>query len=281
MLLGLSPARHSTHHSATRAVAAVALVLLGAACARRHAAQDFVGVVAVTSAPTAGPLDVRLAPGSDLLRAARVAERWDTLVVIVSPPGDSAERVHATLFRHVSTVRLAIGNVLRETQHYGFASGPFSDDTFDVDAKSLAPRRYFSAAAGGMFDVRIDGRRIVGWRTDSTGAKTLVEVAATQPFFASIMTEAFAPAMPFAPGTTFEIPVANPPSPDVHVLPLRVTSIDTLRTARGPVPCLIVVGPAHTTTWISRGDGHVVRMRWTLPNGSTVWKLPERDAALR
>ena len=82
-------------------------------------------------------------------------------------------------------------------------------------------------------------------------------------------------------GATREIPVANPPAPDVHVMTLHVATMETLRTATGPVPCFAVVAPTGATMWLARDDGHVARMRWTLPDGSTVWKLPLRDAPLR
>lgn len=155
--------------------------------------------------------------------------------------------MHATLVRRVVRTRVDAAEVLRETQHYEFASGVASDDTLDVDASTLAPLRYFSASGGGTFDVHIDGTRITGWRADTARRKAPVHAEAGQPFFVSIMTEAF----------------------------------ETLRTATGAVPCFVVGGPRGATMWLARDDGHIVRMRWTLSDGSTVWKLTTRDASLR
>lgn len=45
---------------------------------------------------------------------------------------------------------------------------------------------------------------------------------------------------------------------------------------------MVVVDAANTTTSrLARDTGRLVRLRWPLPNASTVWKLPERDASLR
>lgn len=171
--------------------------------------------------------------------------------------------------------------LLRETQHYQFANGTTVDDTLDVDASSLAPLRYFSADHQGKFDLNIRGTQIDGWRIDSAGVRTDVHATTTRPFFVSIMSEAFVAALPLDMGKAINIPVADPPAPAVHALSLRATALDTLQTASGAVPSILVVGSGHTETWIAQDNHRLVRMHWTLPNGTIVWKLPTRDAALR
>lgn len=254
--------------------------LLGGACAPAALVRPNVSPARVETPYTGDPLQSPrlLRPGQALLRPDRVLESTDTLVLMLAPAGNGAARMHATLVRRVVRTRVNAAEVLREMQHYEFASGVASDDTLDVDASTLAPLRYFSASGGGTFDVRIDGTRITGWRADTARRKASVDADAGQPFFVSIMTEAFAAAFPFDSGATREIPVANPPAPDVHVMALHVTAIEALRTATGSVPCFVVVGPRGATMWLARDDGHIVRMRWTLSDGSTVWKLPMRDA---
>jgi hypothetical protein len=209
-----------------------------------------------------------------------VSESTDTLSILVTAP-NAAERSYATLLRRVSRLQIGGVSVLRETQHYEFANGTRLDDTLDVRASTLEPIRYFSADHQGVFDVSIEGKQINGWRADSLGARTNVDVVATHPFFVSIMSEAFIAALPLDPGDTINIPEADPPAATVRLVTLSATRVDTIRTARGDVACVRIVGPGNTETWIARNDHHLVRMHWVLRDGTSVWKLPARDAALR
>lgn len=235
------------------------------------------------SAPAvaAGTQPVPLAPGAGSLRPDRVLNRVDTLTLLVTPK-DSTERVYATLVRAVSRTAIGGAAALRETQHYTFATGRESEDTLDVLDSTLAPIRYFSASGTVMFDVRIDGKQIAGWQSDSIGARSAVKVEAPAAFFVSIMDEAFIAALPLELGASISMPLANPPARTVQIATLRAVAIDTIATTNGKVACLRIVGPGSATTmWIAQRDHHLVRMHWTLPNGMSIWKLPMRDAALR
>jgi len=223
---------------------------------------------------------ITIKPGDTRLRPDRVAERTDTIALLVTPR-DSAERSHATLIRRVAPVTAGREKILRETQHYQFADGSTLDDTLDVRASTLAPVRYFSRNRTGSFDLRIDGADVTGWQTDSLGARHVVQAHAKAPFFVSIMSEAFAAAFPFESGITFRLPLADPPSPGIRAVDFRVVGVDTLNSVHGQVVCLVVTGPGQTTSWIARSDGHLVRQHWTIPNGTTVWKLPVEDVARR
>lgn len=198
---------------------------------------------------------------------------------MVKPP-DSTERINAILVRSVTHVMVDHVPALRETQHYQFSDGRTSDDTLDVSASTLAPMRYFNTSRNASFDIHIDGTRISGWRTDSTGARVGVHAETTEPFFVSIMSEGFISALPLDSGATVSLPLANPPATSVHTVVLHATGVDTINTAHGPVRCIAVRGPGHTTSWIAQDDHRLVRMNWTLPNGTTVWKLPAGDVAL-
>lgn len=219
-------------------------------------------------------------PGQADLTPLRVSESLDTLSLLVTPAG-AAERSYATLVRRIIRTSADSIPVLLETQHYEFANGTNLDDTLDVNASTLAPLRYFSADHHGTFDVNIADKRIDGSRTDSTGARTAVSVIATHSFFISIMSEGFIAALPLDLGATINVPMADPPAPTVRAVTLHVKGLETLQTARGSVPCILVVGPGNTETWIARDDHHLVRMHWTLPDGTSVWKLPTRDASMR
>jgi hypothetical protein len=237
--------------------------------------------VGPTPAVTSTTQPVPVAPGYSSLRPDRVVNRLDTLTLLVTPK-DSTERVYATLVRAVSRTVIGGAAALRETQHYMFATGRESEDTLDVLGSTLAPIRYFSARGPAAFDVRIDGKQITGWQSDSIGARSVENVEAPAAFFVSIMDEAFIAALPLELGASISMPLANPPARTVQIATLRAVAMDTITTANGKVACLRIVGPGNTTTmWIAQSDHRLVRMHWTLPNGMSIWKLPMRDAALR
>jgi hypothetical protein len=253
-------------------VARITCVAILASAAVRAEAQ--------AAADSHAPEIALLNPGDAGLSPSRVSESTDTLSILVTAP-NAAERSYATLLRRTSRMQIGGVSVVRETQHYEFANGTRLDDTLDVRASTLEPIRYSSVDHQGAFDVSIEGTRIKGWRADSLGARTNVDVTATHPFFVSIMSEAFIASLPLDAGDTINIPEADPPAATVRLVTLRATRIDTLRTARGDVPCLRIVGPGNTETWIARNDHHLVRMHWVLGDRTSVWKLPTRDATMR
>ena len=255
--------------------------LVSALCAcSALAASNATPLLGQTATTTAPPPLALVSPGEAQLQPLRVSDRVDTLSLLVTAPR-TGERSYATLVRRITRANDGGFPVLRETQHYEFASGTKLDDTLDVSASSLAPLRYFSADHQGVFDLTVQGTHIDGWRTDSLGVRTDVHATTTRPFFVSIMTEGFIAAFPLDMGASINIPVADPPVPAVRAVTLRATGLDTLQTAQGAVRCILVVGPGNTETWIAQDDHRLVRMHWTLPNGTSVWKLPARDAPLR
>lgn len=269
----------TSHMRSTSRLYEAILRLLASACA-------CITIVASTAVRVAAqdakvlPEAELVGPGQPGLNPHRVLESLDTLALLVTAPS-AAERSYATLVRRIIRTSADGIPVLRETQHYEFANGTRLDDTLDVSASTLAPLRYFSADHQGTFDVNIEDKRIGGWRTDSAGARTDVRATATHSFFVSIMSEGFVAALPLDVGATINVPMADPPAPAVRAVTLHVKGLETLQTARGPVPCILVVGPGNTETWIARDDHHLVRMHWMLPDGTSVWKLPARDASLR
>jgi hypothetical protein len=219
-------------------------------------------------------------PGAASLRADRISDGTDTLTLLVTPP-NGAERTAAVLVRAIRHMNIAGVAIVRETQHYSSMDGGGSYDTLDVNASTLAPVRYFSSSSKNAMDVHIDGPHVEGWQTDSLGVRSEVHVDSPHPFFVSMMSESFIAALPLGDGAAITLPTANPPLPAVSATVLRATTVDTLKTTGGIVPCTVVVGPGHAKFWVSRADGHLVRLSWTLPDGTTVWKLPSRDVKLR
>lgn len=230
-------------------------------------------VLALTASPC---IAQTIAPGSPLLRPDRIHTYTDSITLVLVPR-DSAQRIAGTLVRRVAMARDSSTLVFRETQHYSLASGGTEDDTLDVAAATLAPMRIFENNSSGGHDLRFHDGRLTGtvWSADS-GRRT-ADVPLPSAFFHGMMTEAFLAAFPLAPAGTLSLPVAETPGAKVRMAEFRVSDTTTLRTAQGNVDCLVVKESPTTIAWVSRIDGHLVRLHWTLPNGTGIWKLPTRD----
>lgn len=227
--------------------------------------------------PAVGPDTVTLSPGDATLRLRRVRLATDTIVVLVTPR-DSGEHLAAMLIRRIERVTVGSADVFRETQRYTMPDGSWEVDTLDVSAETLALQRIVEASAHATNDLRVDGTRIVGTVTTDSGPRAADTPLV--PLFHDMMTEAFVGAYPLDSGTTVIVPEFRPPSLAVRPAPMTVIGSAVVRTIGGPVDCLVIQGPRTATRWIARADGRLVRLRWTLPNGTTVWKLPQHDVVL-
>jgi len=215
-------------------------------------------------------------PGSPLLRLDRIHPYTDSISLVVIPK-DSAQRITGTLVRRVRVARDSGVAVFRETQDYSLATGATEVDTLDVSAATLEPMRVVQIGATSSHDLRFHDGRLTGtvWSADS--GRRAVDTPLGAPFFHGLMTESFLAAFPLAPDSTLRLPVSDTPDVTVRMAAFHVTGTTTLRTADGAVECLVVqVSPA-TVAWVSKSDGRLVRLHWTLPNGTEIWKLPTRD----
>lgn len=215
-------------------------------------------------------------PGSPLLRPDRIHPYTDS-ISLVAIPKDSAQRIAGTLVRRVRVARDSGVAVFRETQDYTFATGETEVDTLDVSAETLEPMRVVHVGATSGHDLRFHDGRITGavWSADS--GRAMIDVPLGAPFFHEAMTESFLAALPLAPDSTLRLPVADTPDPTVRMAAFHVTGTTMLRTASGVVECLVVQESPTTVAWVSKSDGRLLRLRWTLPNGTSIWKLPTRD----
>lgn len=226
-----------------------------------------------------------IAPGNAALRADRVRLATDTIVVLITPR-DSAERLGSTLVRRIERVRSGPEAMFRETQHYVRPNGEVEDDTLEMSARTLAFRRIVevyrdSAQKLSQNVLRSDGEHLTGFVTFPDSGRREVSMPAV-PFFHDMVDESFIGALPLDSGVTIQVPLIVPPRLGVYVRPFTVTGMAMVRTADGPVECLVVQGPGKATTaWIAATDHHLVRLHWTLPNGTSIWKLPKRDANFR
>jgi len=216
-------------------------------------------------------------PGSPLLRPDRIHPYTDT-ISLVAIPKDSAQRIAGTLVRRVRSARDSGVAVFRETQEYTYATGETEVDTLDVSAVTLEPMRVVqidNATSG--HDLRFHDGRLTGavWSADS--GRAMVDTPLGAAFFHGLTTESFLAAFPLAPDSTMRLPVSNTPDVSVRMAAFHVTGTETLRTAAGAVECLVVRESPTTVAWVSKADGRLVRLHWTLPNGTEIWKLPTRD----
>lgn len=215
-------------------------------------------------------------PGSPLLRPDRIHPYTDS-ISLVAIPKDSAQRIIGTLVRRVRVARDSGVAVFRETQEYTFATGETEVDTLDVSAATLEPMRVFESNGTRGDDVRFHDGRITGavWSADS--GRSTIDIPLGAPFFHEMMTESFLAALPLAADSTLRLPVAKTPDATVRMAAFHVTGTTSLRTATGVVECLVVQESPTTVAWVSKSDGRLVRLHWTLPNGTAVWKVPTRD----
>ena len=217
-----------------------------------------------------------IAPGSPLLRPDRIQPYTDSISLVVIPQ-DSAQRIAGTLVRRLQMASDSGIAVFRETQLYTFATGKTEADTLDVSAATLEAMRVVESNAAASHDLRFHGGRLTGsvWSADS--GRRAVDRPLGVAFFHGMATESLLAAFPLAPNATLQLPVGETPDVTVHLATFRVTGTTTLRTATGAVECLVVQESPTTVAWVSRGSGRLVRLHWTLPNGTAIWKLPTRD----
>ncbi len=247
-----------------------------------HIAKSF--ALIVTLAASAGAQRT-VAPGDPALLANRVGIGIDT-IVLLRTPRDSAEVVAAILYRRIERITQATQSLIRETQRYEAHIGArtiISYDTLDVDAVTLLAVRSFSTDGKTSVDVRFAGLTMDGVvTTPDSGARPL-HVALPGAAFPSIMQEGFVAALPFGEvGSFIRMPMLYPPAATVRHSVLTVAQSDTVRTARGLVPArLITTANGAIQFWVAVDDGRMIRMHWTLPDGSSIWKLTKREADFR
>ena len=242
-------------------------------------------LLCLTSVTGAADAQRSVVPGDPALRAERVRIALDT-IVLLRAPRDSTERVSSILYRRIERVGGSNGALLRETQRYEShePSRPgMSYDTLEVEALTLRPVRAFFSGGGMSYDVRFRGLTMDGSLTTADSGSRSVHRTLAAAAFPGIMQEAFIAAFPLeAIGSTFTVPVMNAPGVEVRQARFEVARTDTLRTASGPVPSFLVASAGgHVEFWVAVDDGRLLRMHWTLPDGTSMWKLPEHDANLR
>ena len=132
--------------------------------------------------------------------------------------------------------------------------------------------------------MKYDGLVMDGVQTTPDSGQRAVHRTLPSAAFPSMMQEAFIGAFPIGGiGSSFTMPVMNPPDTAVHNIKFDVVREETLRTADGPVRSLLLTAGQNGSiqTWVAADDGRLMRLHWTLPNGMSIWKLPKHDVNFR
>jgi hypothetical protein len=233
----------------------------------------FMFAVALGASPSAAQTIV---PGSTLLRPDRIHPYTDSISLVLIPK-DSAQRIAGTLVRRVQAAGDSGVAVFRETQSYTFAAGGTEVDTLDVSAATLEPMRVVQVTDTSSHALRFHDGRLTGTEWSADSGRKAVDRPLGAAFFHDLMTESFLAAFPLMVDSTLRLPVSDTPDVAVRMAAFHVTGTATVRTAAGAVECVVVQESPTTVAWVSRASGRLVRLHWTLPNGTVIWKLPTRD----
>jgi hypothetical protein len=197
-----------------------------------------------------------LAPGSPLLRADRIRMSTDSFR-IESYRADTLWR-SATLIRQVSRTR----DTIVFAQTYRTNEGTTVDTSW-VDARSLAPRRYFAEVYGEVQQFRFEGMEANGTVVPKDSASRPVAVKSQVPFFNAVAVDLIYSALPLAPGFTVDVPMYNPPRA-LMTIKLHVVGEDKLlKRDGGTVDAWLLdyqLGPITQKLWLDRKTGGFLRI---------------------
>jgi len=170
-------------------------------------------------------------------------------------------------------------DVWRIVQRYESPNGEWEYDTVVVSAQTLALRRSVEFAATTARRLRLDGGHLTGTFASEGATPTTIDER-PGPFFPEAATEALIAAYPLDKGSVV-LPEMSATNLAVRLVKLTVDSTTSIVTADGWVDCFVAHGLGDETLWIARGDGRLVRERWTERDGTVMWKLPRRDVPFR
>lgn len=230
-------------------------------------------VLALQTAIATPPVE-SLGPGHPALRADRVRVGIDTLLVVLQPKA-GPQRLIATLYRAIQRVHHGDHELFREVHYYDYGSDGTEYDTLEVDAHTLQMVRIIEVQGKDRTDLTYDGIHLRGV-VAADGAARQVDTAAA-PFFHDMMDDSFTGMYPFDSLKTFRVRELRPPEVQGRDIDFQAVGDTSLSTAVGLEPCIVVTRSGGVTMWVSRTDGHLVRLRVAVPDGGVAWRLPKRD----
>jgi hypothetical protein len=205
---------------------------------------------------------VTVEPGSPALRMDRLTAGVDSFR-IESSFGN--QKRASTMVRSVERSRLDGRDVLVFAQRYHTPQG-ITVDTSWVDARTLAPLRYFAEVYGEIQVFTFDGRTGSGTVTPKDSASRPVSITNATPFFNAVALDLLYRALPWSRGFAASAVLYNPPRASFTVS-LRVTGEEELPLAAGGTVKAWVVdyalGPGRQTLWVDQSTGEFLRIGGT------------------
>jgi hypothetical protein len=201
-------------------------------------------------------------PGSPLLRVSQLATGIDSFRIESSFGGQTRS---TTMIRSVDRASLDGRDVLVFAQRYRTPQG-VTVDTSWVDARTLAPIRYFADVYGEIQVFTFDGSTGTGTVTPRDSAARPVTVSNASPFFNAVALDLLYAALPWSSGFSVSAALYNPPRASFTVT-LRVTGEEDLPLAAGGAVRAWVIeyqlGPGKQTLWLDRSTGAFLRIGTT------------------
>ncbi|MEX2281301.1 MAG: hypothetical protein WEE89_02310 [Gemmatimonadota bacterium] len=197
-----------------------------------------------------------LAPGSALLRTSQIRPGVDSFRIESHREGKLWRS--ATLIRSVSRA----GDEFVFAQTYRTPEGTTVDTSW-VNAKTLAPARYFADVFGEIQRFTFTGKEGTGTVVPKDSAARPVRVQASAPFFNAVAIDLVYAALPLASGFIADLPLYNPPRMQMAIK-LRVVGEESLeRIDGGKVAAWVLdyqMGPMTQKLWLDRETGELLRI---------------------
>jgi hypothetical protein len=198
-------------------------------------------------------------PGDARLRLANIRTGTDSFRIESNFGGRERK---STLIRTVTRARDGERDVLVFAQFYRTEQGNTVDTSW-VDARTLAPVRYFADVYGEIQKFTFDGKTGQGTVTPKDSAARPVTVANATPFFNAVALDLLYESLPLAADFSAAIALYNPPRASFSI-ELKVVGEEELPLAAGGSvrawKLEYRLGPNAQQLWLDRNTGRFLRI---------------------
>lgn len=191
--------------------------------------------------------------GSDRVRGEALREGTDTLFLFTVREEGAAPAALMTL----RTVRVADGDGdrwVRTERTFARGGRPIAADSFEVDARTLAPLSAVSETPEARTELRYEPGHARGTVRSREGVRPLY-VALDEPAFHGASTDMLLAALPLREGFAARLPVLDPTAEEAHAVTARVEGRERVRTVSGGEVdawrVAVEEGERETTYWIA------------------------------
>lgn len=218
-----------------------------------------ISFIALSASAHLAGAQTNMEPGSPLLRTGQRVPAVDTFRI--ESRSGTLQR-SSVMVRTIERSRLDGRDVLVFAQRYLTPQG-ITVDTSWVDARTLAPVRYFADVYGEIQRFSFDGRSGTGTVTPKDSASRPVTVTNATPFFNAVAVDLLYDALPWSADFAATASLYNPPRAS-FAISLRVTGEEELPlVAGGSVKAWVVeyqLGSGTQTLWVDRSTGEFLRI---------------------